>query len=118
MTIENKKEFYHLHSDLCKTLAHPKRQEILDIIRDHAVTVTELVEKTGIPQANVSQHLTVLKSKGVVALRREGSKAYYHITNPKILEAFDIISEVLLDALESQNRTVRGIVKRKGGKTA
>lgn len=112
MALENRKEFYRLHSDLCKTLAHAKRQEILDIIRGQTVTVTELVEKTGIPQANVSQHLAVLKSKGVIALRREGARACYYIANPKILEAFDIISQVLLDSLESQNRTVRKVVKR------
>ena len=72
-----KNNFYFLHSDVCKTLANPKRQEILDSLRQKEMTVNELVEKTGISQANLSQHLAILRSKGIVGSRRDGVNVYY-----------------------------------------
>ena len=103
----DKKEFYRLHSDLCKAISHPKRQEILDALRDRELTVSELVEISDIPQANLSQHLMLLKSKGVVLLRRTGRKAYYRLSDKRILQAYDLISEILLESLSSQKRTVK-----------
>lgn len=104
------RDFYCLHSDLCKTLANPKRQEILDALRGGESTVNELVERTGIAQANLSQHLAILRNKGIVNARRDGIRVYYSITNPKIVQAFDLISEVLEEALADQNKTVRNAI--------
>ncbi len=92
-------EFYCLHSDLCKTLANQKRQMILGSLRDHEMTVSEIQEHTGIPQATLSQHLSILRSHGVVHTRRSGNFIYYAISNPKIIQAFDLITEVMLESL-------------------
>lgn len=108
-----KKEFYCLHSDLCKTLSNPKRQEILDTLRKKELTVNELVEKIGISQANLSQHLAILRAKGIVTSRREGINVYYSISNPKIIKAFDLISEVLQEAIASQSKTVGTAIGRR-----
>ena len=108
-----KKDFYHLHSDVCKTLSNPKRQEILDNLRTKELTVNELVKATGISQANLSQHLAILRSKGIVSGRREGINIYYSISNPKIIKAFDLISDVLKDALRTQSKTVKAAIERK-----
>ena len=85
-----KKDFYHLHSDVCKTLSNPKRQEILDNLRTKELTVNELVKATGISQANLSQHLAILRAKGIVSARRVGINVHYSISNPKIIKAFDL----------------------------
>ena len=106
----NKKNFYSLHSDVCKTLANPKRQEILDNLRDQEMTVNELVEKTGISQANLSQHLAILRSKGILATRREGINVFYHLSNPKIIQAFDLISQMLKDSSDSQAETINAAI--------
>lgn len=108
-----KKEFYCLHSDLCKTLSNPKRQEILDTLREKEMTVNELVGKSGISQANLSQHLAILRAKGIVTSRREGINVYYSISNPKIIKAFDLISEVLQEAIASQSKTVGAAIGRR-----
>ncbi len=108
-----RKDFYHIHSDVCKTLSNPKRQEILDNLRQKEMTVTELVNVTGISQANLSQHLAILRTKGIVSDRRDGINVYYSISNPKIIKAFDLISEVLQDALSSQSETVKAGINRK-----
>jgi ArsR family transcriptional regulator len=109
----NKKDFYTIHSDVCKTLANPKRQEILDNLREKALTVNEIVKKTGISQANLSQHLAILRTKGIVTSRRDGINVYYSITNSKIIQAFDLISQVLNDSLISQTKTVKDAIKAK-----
>jgi len=108
-----KKDFYCLHSELCKTLSHPKRQEILDCLRNQELTVNELVEKTGISQANLSQHLAILRAQDILTAQRKGKNVYYSIANPKIVQAFDLISEVLKENLVQQNRTVRWATGKK-----
>lgn len=97
--------FYCLHSEVCKTLANPKRQMILDSLRDGEVSVSEIASRTGIPQATLSQHLSILRSRGVVRTRRAGANIYYTIANPKILIAFDLITEVMRESLEEQSRS-------------
>lgn len=96
------RDFYCLHSDLCKTLANDKRQMILGALRDGELTVSELQERTGVPQATLSQHLSLLRRHGVVNSRRAGAFVYYAIANPKIIQAFDLITEVMMDALASR----------------
>jgi ArsR family transcriptional regulator, virulence genes transcriptional regulator len=98
--------FYNLHADICKTISNPNRQAILDMMRAGEITVTELVKKTGISQANLSQHLSVLRSKGVVNTRRDGNNIYYSISNMKIIQAYDLISEVLQESFQSKHDTV------------
>lgn len=109
----DKKEFYLLHSDVCKTLANPKRQEILDCLRQKDMTVNGLVKKTGISQANLSQHLAILRAKGIVSTERKGINVFYSLSNSKIIQAFDLISEVLQDSLNAQSKTVKSAVSRK-----
>ena len=77
------------------------------------MTVSTLVKKTGISQANLSQHLAILRSKGVVQTRREGNNIYYSIANPKIIEAYDLISEVLKESTSSRKKTVNDAFNHK-----
>jgi DNA-binding transcriptional ArsR family regulator len=100
------KAFYCLHSEICKTLANPKRQEIMDILRDGERTVNDLVGLTGIPQANLSQNLAILRTKGVLISRRQGANVFYDLANPKIIQAFDLITEVMQ---EQQIKTDKAI---------
>jgi DNA-binding transcriptional ArsR family regulator len=107
------KNFYNIHSDMCKTLANPKRQEILDNLREKEMTVNEIVKSTGISQANLSQHLAILRTKGIVATRRDGIHVFYSISNAKIIQAFDLISQVLNDSLINQTKTVKNAMRTK-----
>jgi len=102
-----KESFYNLHAEMCKTLSNPRRQAILDTIRSDEMTVTELIENTGISQANLSQHLAILRSKGVVKTRRDGNNIYYSLSNIKIIKAYDLISEVLEDSTNSREKAIR-----------
>lgn len=90
-----KRELYSMHAEVCKTFSNATRLEILNLLRNGEMTVSDLVKKTSASQVNVSQHLSIMKGKGILISRREGANIYYRIANPKIVKAFDIIREVL-----------------------
>jgi DNA-binding transcriptional ArsR family regulator len=98
-------DFYCMHSELCKTLANDKRQMILGALRDDELSVGQLVERTGILQANLSQHLSIMRAHGVVRTRRDGNRIYYSISNPKLIQAFDLITEVMQESLGERAET-------------
>ncbi len=88
-------ELYKIHAEICKVFSNPTRLEILNLLRNKELSVTELITKTRLSQANISQHLSIMKSKGIVSSDRKGINVYYKLTNPKIITAFDIIREIL-----------------------
>jgi ArsR family transcriptional regulator len=92
-------ELYQLHASVCKGLADPKRLLILNALRDGERSVTDLVDELDIPQANVSQHLAVLRDRGLVSGRRDGQWVYYSLTSTKIVEAMDLLREVMSQQL-------------------
>ena len=102
------RELYKIHADMCKVFSNPTRLEILNLLRDKGLSVTELIEKTKLSQANISQHLSIMKSKGIVASNRKKKNIYYTLTNPKIIKAFDIIREILAERLKENGKIVRG----------
>ena len=97
------RDFYCMHSELCKTLANDKRQMILGALREGELSVSRLSDVTGIPQANLSQHLARMRAHGVVLARREGTMIHYSISNPKLIQAFDLITEVMQETMEARN---------------
>ncbi len=101
------KKIYEMHAEICKVFTNPKRLEIISLLRDGEKTVNELTELAGVPQANVSQHLTVLRQNNVVTTRRNGVNIYYKIANPKILQACDLMREVLLEQLKENEKLVK-----------
>lgn len=103
------KEIYKLHAEFCKTLSNPIRLEILNAIRDEEKTVGEITNSLGIRQSTVSQHLALLRLRGVVATRKEGLNVYYKIIDPKIIKACDLLREVLIKKLARSERLVSSL---------
>ena len=99
-------KLYELHAEICKIFSNPTRLEILNLLRDKEMSVTELIKKTKLSQANISQHLAIMKYKGVVTSNRKGKNVYYKLTNSKIIKAFDIIREVLAEKLRENGKMV------------
>ena len=102
-------KIFELHADMCKVFSHAKRLEILNLLRNHEMTAGTLIKKTGLSKANLSQHMGILKSKGVVAARREGINVYYRIANAKIIQAYDLIQGVLVEQLEERGKMAAGL---------
>ena len=101
------KEIYKLHAEMCKVFSNPLRLEILNLLRNEEMSVTELMNKTELSQANISQHLSIMKNKGIVNSERKGKNIYYKLSNPKIIKAFDIIREVLIERLEKSRKIIQ-----------
>lgn len=92
-------DLFKLKAELCKTFADAKRLRIINELRSGEKAVGELVEALEVPQAVVSRHLALLRHRGVVQARREGVNIYYSLANPRILDACDIVHEVLMAQL-------------------
>jgi DNA-binding transcriptional ArsR family regulator len=95
-------ELLTLIAERFKVLAEPARLEILNTIRRRELSVSEIVEATGLGQANVSKHLQLLHAHGFVARRKEGLYAYYSLADERVFQ----LCEMMCDRLSSQ-ATVR-----------
>lgn len=98
------KRLFELHAEVCKTFSSPKRLEILTLLRDGERSFGEMLDTMGIPKANLSQHLALLRERGVVVSRREGQSVYFRVSNPKIIQACDLMREVLCERLAEGGR--------------
>ncbi|SRR5258708_10266588 len=95
-----------LESRVFASLANPKRLEILQILQHGSVTVNELVDMTGIPQANVSQHLSVLRRLGLVASKRQAQTRQYALASKHVQKIIDAMRLLLFEKydVESQEK--------------
>lgn len=92
-------EMVLLHASVCKGLGDPKRLLLIDALRHGERSVSDLTDELGIPQANVSQHLAILREKGLVRTRKEAQKVYYALSSEKIVRAMDLLREVMHESL-------------------
>lgn len=106
-------KLYELHAQMCQVFTSPKRLEILNLLRDNELSVGELSKLAKVRQANLSQHLSMLREKGIVKARRDGVRIYYSLANPKIIRAFDIMREILLEKLAQTEKLSRDLHKVK-----
>ena len=100
-----------LQADICKIFANDKRLGIINLLKDREMSNSELMKKTGLSKVSMSQHINVLNSKGVILVRREGVQLYYRIANPKIIQACNLMREVLVEQLLEKEKVVSRLVK-------
>ena len=84
-----------LQADVLKTLASPRRLEILHTVSHGPIEVGRLAAAIGASQPNVSQHLAVLRSAGIVEAERDGREVRYRVTDPDVLVACELMRSVL-----------------------
>jgi len=94
------KDIYAFHAEVCAVFSNPVRLELLDLLGKGEKSVGELTELTGLSQANVSQHLAIMRFKGVVAARKEGKNVYYRVADLRITKAFEIIRSVIAEKMK------------------
>jgi DNA-binding transcriptional ArsR family regulator len=78
-------------ASIFQALSHPTRIAILELLRDRELSARTIQEKLGIEQANLSQHLAILRSRQIVVNRKDGNQVFYSIRNPVLLEVLDIM---------------------------
>ena len=95
---------FEVQAEICKTLSQPKRLMLVHELRTGEKSVGQLSSILGISQPNVSQHLSILRKRGIVKTRREGATVYYNLSSPRIGEACDLVHDFLTEQLESSRK--------------
>jgi DNA-binding transcriptional ArsR family regulator len=93
-------EVTQLHADICSALADPSRILLLYALVERPRTVNELTNDVQISQSATSRHLKILRERGLVSAVRLGQTIEYSLTDPRIIEALDLLRAVLRDSLE------------------
>jgi ArsR family transcriptional regulator len=87
-----KKINFDKDSDILKALGHPVRlRMVCGLLRGDECNVNKMVEELCLPQSTVSQHLGILKSRGIIEPRKDGVKTCYHVIDERVKEIVDIL---------------------------
>lgn len=100
------KERFRIQADFCKAMAHPVRLEVIDLLKERALAVNELADRVGVSQANLSQHLAVLRARGVVRSERQGNEVAYSLANRKVVDACILIREILSEQIARRQAVI------------
>jgi len=82
-------------ASIFQALAHPTRIAIVEMLRNGELSAGVIQERLGLEQANLSQHLAVLRSRQIVSNRKEGNQVFYSLRNPVLIEVLDIMRRYL-----------------------
>lgn len=93
----------------CKALANPIRIEIIDVLNDKELTFGELQNEAGVLKSNLSQHLSLMVSNGILEQRKEGLNVYFKLSTDRIATACRIMREVLIDNLRKQSELINNL---------
>ena len=93
---------YQLKAEFFKTLGHPARIRMLELLSQREHAVSEMLPEVGVEPANLSQHLAVLRRMGLVTTRKEGSTVYYSLTSPQVAELLAVARQILTGVLTGQ----------------
>lgn len=93
---------YQLKAEFFKTLGHPARIRVLELLSQREHAVAEMLPEVGIEAANLSQQLAVLRRAGLVTTRKEGSSVYYSLTSPHVTELLGVARSILTSVLSGQ----------------
>ncbi|MEV7981271.1 metalloregulator ArsR/SmtB family transcription factor [Streptomyces sp. NPDC086519] len=93
---------YHLKAEFFKTLSHPARIRVLELLSEREHAVAELLPEVGIEAAHLSQQLAVLRRANLVVTRKEGSTVYYSLTSPPVAELLRVARTILSGVLAGQ----------------
>lgn len=81
-----------------KAMSHPLRLKILCTLGDQEISVQDIVEHVGTSQSNISQHLAILRDKGILDSRKDANRVYYKVGDARTLRLIDMMREVFCSA--------------------
>ena len=93
---------YQLKAEFFKTLGHPARIRVLELLSQRDHSVAEMVPEVGIEPTNLSQQLAVLRRAGLVTTRKEGSAVIYSLTSPVVAELLAVARRIMTEVLTGQ----------------
>jgi DNA-binding transcriptional ArsR family regulator len=93
---------YQVKAEFFKTLGHPARIRVLELLSEREHSVAEMLPEVGIEPANLSQQLGVLRRAGLVTTRKEGSNVHYSLTSPHVAELLAVARRILTGVITGQ----------------
>ncbi|MFD9125382.1 ArsR/SmtB family transcription factor [Kitasatospora sp. NPDC059571] len=101
---------YQVKAEFFKTLAHPVRIRVLELLseRDHAVS--EILPEVGVEAAHLSQQLAVLRRGNLVAARREGAAVVYSLTSPEVADLLHIARSILSGVITNRAELLESLI--------
>jgi DNA-binding transcriptional ArsR family regulator len=86
---------HELQAEICRTLSHPARIAMLHLLAEEPREVGRLANAVGVSQPSASKHLAVMRSAGLVEAARDGRGAIYRLTDPAVIDACDLMAQVM-----------------------
>lgn len=99
----------NLMAEFFKVLSESSRLQIVCALKSGSKNVTEIIEITGLGQANVSKHLKILTNAGIVCRQQQGSCVFYQISNPFIFELCELVCNSLMMQIQQQNQQLEAL---------
>ncbi len=90
-------------------LSNPIRLKVIHFLRDNERPVNELARLCQVPQVTLSQHLALMRQRGMLLTRREGTTVHYRLGNPKMVEAYDLMREILSERFKEMEELSRAV---------
>ena len=104
-----------LHERICSALGDPSRILILYLLAEKGMFVNEISEALGMPQSSASRHLRVLRERSLVATERQGTAVLYTLQDERIIEALDLMREILSTQLRVEAEITSAIQEKTSG---
>jgi DNA-binding transcriptional ArsR family regulator len=105
---------YQLKAEFFKTLGHPARIRVLELLSEREHAVGEMLPEVGIEAAHLSQQLAVLRRANLVVTRKEGSTVYYSLTSPHVAELLRVARTILSGVLAGQAELLADLQAARG----
>jgi DNA-binding transcriptional ArsR family regulator len=93
---------HQLKAEFFKTLGHPMRVRVLEMLSEREHSVAEMLAELGVEPSHLSQQLAVLRRSGLVTTRREASTVFYSLTSPQVAELLAVARRILTTVLSDQ----------------
>jgi DNA-binding transcriptional ArsR family regulator len=100
---------YKWQAKVAKALAHPTRIAILEMLRQGEICVCEMSPELEASQANVSQHLAVLRDSNLVVARRDGTRMMYRVTDERVFRVLDLMGSIAHDQLDAARQALAAL---------
>jgi ArsR family transcriptional regulator, virulence genes transcriptional regulator len=97
-----KNEVMDFQAQVCKTFSNAKRLEVLNLLKAGEMTVSDITNALRTTKSNTSQHLMVMRMRGILKTRRDGTNVYYRIANEKLISACSLMQEALAQVMDGQ----------------
>jgi ArsR family transcriptional regulator len=97
---------YQVKADFFKTLAHPARIRVLELLRDGERSVGELIPEVGLESSHLSQQLAVLRRANVLQARKEGTTVLYSVTDERMFELLEVAKAIITSTLAESTQLI------------